>query len=304
MGTEKFPVDAVCLVTGDLCHPLGIGVDGDASAPNFPGGKVLKEENVRPLHVAVGLRHFVGGEVAGGGDGLVRLNELVPIAAFVRVVGRIDSVVVQDTLYGHKGDVISEVNEVVGDTLVTPRGVFVCHLQDSIPQFVRDGLWATLLLSLADTVVFVSDKFVVPPVDGFGTELVFNLAEGEFVHLRPGLCQSPLLVICQRNGLQPRPLFQDFLKYGVTEGHIVHRITLGFFYHLRRGFCNAFHECPNLVDFRLLYFRLSLGLLAHICLSLLGKFSKYGRMRTLRRLSKILPQDRCVKSFLEATITI
>ena len=68
---EKLSAEAVGLVAGDLRHPLGIRIDGDTTAPHFPGGKVLKEEDVGALQFAILLRHFVGDEVASGGDGLV-----------------------------------------------------------------------------------------------------------------------------------------------------------------------------------------------------------------------------------------
>ena len=60
---EKLSAEAVGLVTGDLRHPLGIRIDGNASAPHFPGGKVLKEEDVGALQFAILLRHFVGAAV-------------------------------------------------------------------------------------------------------------------------------------------------------------------------------------------------------------------------------------------------
>ena len=68
---EELSAEAVGLVAGDLRHPLGIRIDGNASAPHFPGGKVLKEEDVSTLQFAILLRHFAGDEVASGGDGPV-----------------------------------------------------------------------------------------------------------------------------------------------------------------------------------------------------------------------------------------
>ena len=68
---DELSAEAVGLVAGDLRHPLGIRIDGNASAPHFPGGKVLKEEDVGALQFAIRLRHFVGDEVASGGDGPV-----------------------------------------------------------------------------------------------------------------------------------------------------------------------------------------------------------------------------------------
>ena len=68
---DEFSAEAVGLVAGDLRHPLGIRIDGDTSAPHFPTSKVLKEEDVGALQFAILLRHFVGDEVASGGDGLV-----------------------------------------------------------------------------------------------------------------------------------------------------------------------------------------------------------------------------------------
>ena len=68
---EKLSAEAVGLVTGDLRHPLGIRIDGDTTAPHFPTSKILKEEDVGALQFAILLRHFVGDEVASGGNSLV-----------------------------------------------------------------------------------------------------------------------------------------------------------------------------------------------------------------------------------------
>lgn len=68
---DELSAEAVGLVAGDLHHPLGIRIDGDTTAPYFSTSKILKEEDVGALQFAILLRHFVGDEVASGGDGLV-----------------------------------------------------------------------------------------------------------------------------------------------------------------------------------------------------------------------------------------
>lgn len=46
---EKLSAETVGLIAGDLRHPLGIRIDGNASASHFPDDKVLKEEDVGAL---------------------------------------------------------------------------------------------------------------------------------------------------------------------------------------------------------------------------------------------------------------
>ena len=99
----------------------------------------------------------------------------MPVAATVRVVRREDAVIVQDSLHGHKGDIETKVDEVIGNALVPPRRILHRHFQDCVPKFVSDGLWATLLLAVADAIILVADELVVPSINGFGAELALNL---------------------------------------------------------------------------------------------------------------------------------
>ena len=99
----------------------------------------------------------------------------MPVAATIQIVWGIDAVIVQDSLHGHKGDIEAKVDEVIGNALVAPRRILHRHFQDCVPKFVSDGLWATLLLAVADAVILVTDELVVPSINGFGAELVFNL---------------------------------------------------------------------------------------------------------------------------------
>ena len=99
----------------------------------------------------------------------------MPVTATMWGIRGIDAVIVQDSLHGHKGDIEAKVDEVIGNALVAPRRILHRHFQDCVPKFVSDGLWATLLLAVADTVILVADELVVPSINGFGAELALNL---------------------------------------------------------------------------------------------------------------------------------
>lgn len=99
----------------------------------------------------------------------------MPVAATVWDIRGIDAVVALNALHGHKGDIEAKVNEIIGNALVAPRRVLHRHFQDCVPKFVSDGLWATLLLAVTDTVILVADELVVPSINDFGAELALNL---------------------------------------------------------------------------------------------------------------------------------